>query len=247
MLFLERRVLIVKTAPSSLSLRRCSAVMAALSVLLLRPGASRADSTLPASALVRLHGYIPQAVTDAHRRGTRLDPKTTIEMALILPLRNKAGLDNFVERVCDPADPLYQHFLTLEKVTARFGPVQADYNAVGAFAKSKGLTVTQTWQNRNLVDVSAPASIVETAFGIHLMHYKDSTRRDFYASDSEPSVPANIAHCLQSIIGLDNAAQPHPLIKPGKRLPPRRSLTARWRESYYRFQQRDRAVSDRAY
>lgn len=70
------------------------------------------------------------------------------------------------------------------------------------------------------MDVSGPASVVEAAFGVRLMHFKDKTGRDIYAPDAEPSVPANIASHLVGVIGLDNAAQWQPQVRLGKRLPP---------------------------
>ena len=38
--------------------------------------------------------------------------------------------------------PNYHHYLTPEQFTERFGPTEQDYQAVIAFAKANGLTVT---------------------------------------------------------------------------------------------------------
>ncbi len=76
--------------------------------------------------------------------------------------------------------------------------------------------MTRSWDNRWLVDVAGPASVVESMFAIHLMHYVDGQGHTFYAPDSEPSVPADIAACLQGIVGLDSAAQEQAQIHVGK-------------------------------
>jgi len=218
--FAKESVCYEKVPPPASGLRRRFAVTAALSVLplCLLPSMSRADSTRLVPVPRQLHGNIPNAVADAQTTGVRLDPQADMELALTLPPRNKAEMDDYVQRLYDPADPLYKHYLTPQEVQDRFSPTQADYNAVVAFAKSKGLTVTQTWQNRNLVDVSGPANVVEAAFGIHLMHFVDRIGRDFYAPDAEPSVPADIAPRLLGVIGLDNAGQWQTQIKAGRKV-----------------------------
>jgi kumamolisin len=163
-----------------------------------------------------LAGNIPPAVSGATALETRYDPQARVDIALTLPFRDKAGLDDYTTHLFDPADPLYHHYLTAQEINARFGPTQADYDAVVAFAKSQGLTVTHTSPNRLLLDVSAPAATVETAFGVRLMQFQDKNGRIFHAPDREPSVPAAIAPRLLGIIGMDNDAVAVPQLAHGK-------------------------------
>ena len=71
----------------------------------------------------------------------RLPACQTLQLNLVLPVRDQAGLDAFVAAVNDPYSPSYRQFLTVPEFTQRFGPTQQDYDAVLAFAKANGLTV----------------------------------------------------------------------------------------------------------
>ena len=54
---------------------------------------------------------------------SRVSSTEKINLALTLPLRDSVGLDTLLDRVYDPKDPLYRHYLTSEEFTRRFGPM----------------------------------------------------------------------------------------------------------------------------
>jgi subtilase family serine protease len=96
-----------------------------------------------------------------------------------------------------------------EQFTEQFGPTEADYQKVIAFARANGLTVTGTYGNRVLLDVSGTADNIEKAFQVRLRVYQHPTEaRTFFAPDVEPSVETNLP--ILDISGLDNYALPHP-------------------------------------
>jgi kumamolisin len=143
----------------------------------------------------------------------RLPAAQTMQLDLVLPLRDPAGLDSFLSEVYDPASPSYRQFLTPAEFTARFGPTQADYDAVVNFAKANGLSVVGGSRDGMEVQVKGPVSAVEAAFRITMRTYRHPTEnRDFYGPSREPSV--NLPFQLWHISGLDNYSMPHPrLIK----------------------------------
>src|SRR5437870_10821525 len=98
------------------------------SLLLSRPVPGSAE-TPP----VRLRGHIPPLTATA-RVVARVAAGEPMRLALTLPLRNQAQLNDLLMRLYDPHDPAYGQFLTPEQFTARFGPTQADYDAIAAFA-----------------------------------------------------------------------------------------------------------------
>src|SRR5271169_6454386 len=59
----------------------------------------------------------------------RLPAVATMQLDIVLPLRNQAALDTLLEEVYNPASPLYRQFLTVQEFTDRFGPTQQDYDA----------------------------------------------------------------------------------------------------------------------
>jgi len=160
---------------------------------------------------VRLRDHVPgRAIADSHLQG-RLAAGTQLSMVFSLPLQNQQELDQLLERLYDPADPLYGQYLSSDEFTSKFAPAQDDYDAVVAYAESLGFTVTGTHPNRTLINVSGPASAVERGFNLHLNSYQDKNGRNFYAPDSDPEVPALIASRLHGVVGLDNSAvwRPH--------------------------------------
>ncbi len=52
----------------------------------------------------------------------RLPATQTMQVDLVLPLRDPEGLDSFLQEVYDPSSPLYRHFLLPQQFTERFGP-----------------------------------------------------------------------------------------------------------------------------
>jgi len=144
----------------------------------------------------------------------RLAAPNQLRLAIGLSLRDPAGLDRFLQRLCDPASPEYRQYLRPEQVAARFGPTVQDYEAVKTFAHSNGLTITGTYTNRLLLDVVGPASAVERAFHLTLRTYRHPTEaREFSAPDTEPAVDGTLP--VADIQGLSDYARPHP--KLGKR------------------------------
>ena len=159
---------------------------------------------------VKLSGHIPsQAISQSVLIG-QADPNEKISLAIALPLRNQIQLDDFLHRLYDPADPQYGHYLTSAQFADNFGPSQATYASVMAFVKSAGLTVTQTYNSRSLLDVSGSESIVEQAFAVHLNQYKSADGHVFHAPSENPSVPTSISQAISGIVGLDNASNWHP-------------------------------------
>ncbi len=163
----------------------------------------------PSSPVIALPGHIPSAVSHAIAVD-HLSAQRTVSLALTLPLRNQAELDDFLARVADPRDPLFGQYLTPAQFAERFSPTETDYAHVISYAKASGMTVTATHANRTVLDVSAPVSTVERAFHTNLLVYQSqSDGRLFYAPDAEPVVPAELASVISGVVGLDSAARWH--------------------------------------
>jgi hypothetical protein len=159
-----------------------------------------------------LHGHVPKIISNLAPKG-RLAATNELRLTIGLPLRDSAGLDNFLAQVYDPASPNFRRFLTPEEFTARFGPTEPDYEAVKNFARTNGLAIATTHDNRLLLDVTGPVAAVEKAFHVTLHIYRHPTEaRDFYAPDIEPTVDAALP--VVDIQGLSDYWRPHPkLIK----------------------------------
>ena len=96
-------------------------------------------SGLAAQGMVALPGHVPAAVSRL-KPARLLSPSANLNLAIGLPLRNKAALNGLLQQIYDPSSPNYHHYLTPEQFTARFGPTEQDYQKVVDFARTNGLT-----------------------------------------------------------------------------------------------------------
>jgi subtilase family serine protease len=144
-----------------------------------------------------------------------------LNLAISLPLRNRAELDELIRQIYDPASTNYHRYLTPEQFTARFGPTEADYQQVIAFAQANNLTVTAQHPNRAVLDVAGPVANVEKTFHVTMRTYQHpKERRTFFAPDAEPSVDLTVP--ILHVSGLDDFALPHPasLVKSASAITP---------------------------
>src|SRR6476469_9765398 len=111
-------------------------------------------SISPVKAQRRLDGHVPSVVSQVAAKGD-LSAQTEVHLALGLPVHDQQGLDAFVRAISDPNSPQYRQYLTPAEFTERFGPTEADYQAVINFAESNGMTISETHPNRMIVDVKA--------------------------------------------------------------------------------------------
>jgi hypothetical protein len=159
-----------------------------------------------------LRGHVPPAIARLHLQPVSDLPATNhLNLAIGLPLRNEDELNKLLQEIYEPGSTNYHRYLTPGQFTEQFGPTEQDYQAVVNFAKTNGLTVTATYPNRTLVDVSGSAATVEKVFHVALRVYRHPTEdRNFFAPDGEPSVDLGVP--ILHVSGLDNFTIPRPAI-----------------------------------
>ena len=86
-----------------------------------------------------LSGHVPTVVSSLTPKG-RLAATNELLLAIGLPLRDPAGLDQYLAQIYDPASPHFHQYLTPIEAADRFGPTPGDYEAVKDFARTNGLT-----------------------------------------------------------------------------------------------------------
>ena len=139
----------------------------------------------------------------------RLPATQSMRFDIVLPLRDQAELENFLQELYDPSSPSYRHFLTVQEFTARFGPSQEDYDALIRFAITNGFTVVGGSRDGMDVQVEGSVTSIEAAFNVSMGVYQHPTEnRTFYAPDREPTV--DLLFRLWHISGLDDYSIPHP-------------------------------------
>jgi len=133
-----------------------------------------------------------------------------LQIAIGLTLRNQAELTNLFHQLYNGTSTNYHQFLTPGQFAERFGPAEADYQAVIQFVTSHGLRVTRTYGNRAQLEVAGSVADLQRTFHVTLGTYRHPTEnREFYAPDVEPSVDASLP--LHYVQGLDNFFIPRPV------------------------------------
>ncbi|HEX4807574.1 MAG TPA: S53 family serine peptidase [Bryobacteraceae bacterium] len=138
----------------------------------------------------------------------QLPSDQVMNLDVVLTIRDQAGLDSFLKDLYDPSSPSYRHFLTVAEFTERFGPTQADYDAVVSFAKASGFAVIGGTRDGMNVQIQGTVSAAQSAFHVTMRTYQHPTEsRTFYAPDREPTTA--LPFPLWHISGLDNYSIPH--------------------------------------
>jgi subtilase family serine protease len=188
--------------PTSPSRGLVACVCAAMFLLFSIPGQAQQKLMTRHVREVTTNGQAPLVST--------LSPTQVLQLDVVLPIRDQAGLDAFLVELYDPTSPVYHQYLTVPEFTAAFGPTQQDYDAVIAYAQAHGLAVVGGSRDGMEVQVKGTVMAIESAFHILLQNYRDPIKdRIFYAPDREPSV--DLPFQLWHISGLDNYSIPHPM------------------------------------
>src|ERR1035441_3205407 len=156
-----------------------------------------------------LTAHVPPAVASGRAALVGgLQSTERMSLAVSLPLRNEADLDDLLQQLYDPQSPNYRRYLSVEEFTQRFGPASDDRDAVVLFAQANGLTVTGAADNRLVVDVEGPVANIEKTFHVTMGVYRHPTEnRTFYAPDREPTLDLDVQ--VLHISGLDNFTLPY--------------------------------------
>jgi subtilase family serine protease len=183
--------------------RLAALVCAAAFMLITIPGQAQ-----PQSLLTR---HVREEVVNGRAQLIGQLPATqTLRFDIVLPLRDRAGLENFLQEVQDPSSPSHHQFLTPQEFTARFGPTQEDWDALVAFAKASGFEIISGTREARDLRLTGTVANIEKAFHVTMGNYRDlSEDRTFFAVDREPTV--DLPFQLWHITGLDNDSKPHPM------------------------------------
>jgi subtilase family serine protease len=183
--------------------RLATLVCAAAFILIAVPGQAQPQS--PLTRHVR-----DEVVNGKAQLVGRLPATQTLRFDIVLPLRDRAALQDFLQEVQSPASPSYHKFLTPQEFTARYGPSQEDWEALVVFAKASGFEIISGTREARDLRLTGTVANIEKAFHVSMGTYQDlSEDRTFFAVDREPTVdlPFQVWH----ITGLDNDSKPHPM------------------------------------
>jgi hypothetical protein len=155
-------------------------------------------------ATVAVAGLTPKQLQDGTAKLMgHADPAQPVRLVVGLKHPNLAAEEAFLKELATKGSPNFQKFLTADEWNRRFSPSAADEQAVVSWAQSQGLTVSQRYANRLLVDIEAPVQKVEAALGVTLNAYQVGNRPAF-SNVQDPVVPATLKGIIHSIGGLNS-------------------------------------------
>ena len=116
--------------------------------------------------------------------------------------------EQFLNQLQDRDSPLFHKYLSEKEWDERFAPSPQDEQAVAAWAQSQGLTITQRYPNRLLVDVEAPVALIEKALDVTINRYQMGSA-SYYSNDRDPAIPAQFVGVAHAVLGLNNIEVAH--------------------------------------
>jgi subtilase family serine protease len=160
-------------------------------------------------SVVPLAEHTPRQVIEgtATRLG-RYSPEQKLRLTLAVRPPHLAEEEAFLRQLVDRESPNFHKFLTAEQWNARFAPSAEAEQAVVDWARSQGLTVTHRFDHRLLVDVEAPAGVIEKAFAVTINRYQYRDELDF-SNDRDPVIPARLQGILFNVEGLNSIQHDH--------------------------------------
>lgn len=168
-----------------------------------RPVTPIAD-VLPAVTSGPLPGHTPSPVLDGTARlMSHYNPGQMLRLTLAIRPPHMAEEEQFLAELQTKGSPNFHQFLTADEWNTRFGPSVQDEQAVVNWATSVGLTVTNRFANRLLVDVEAPAGVIEKAFGVTINNYQVGGELEF-STDRDPMLPNSLTGIVYHVGGLNS-------------------------------------------
>lgn len=185
---------------------------------------AKENSTLPDNIIPDVRNGIAVPVSG-------LEGSKVLPLEIVLNPRNQGQFANCLDSINDPTSPNYHHFLNASTILP-YLPTPGQKLSVISFFTSHGYQVTDT-SSPFILKASAPVSTHESTLGIKIRIFKTPVHKinysgamaqrmavlnryseAFYAPDSPPTLPSNIASLIGSISGLDNYTFARPLESP---------------------------------
>jgi len=148
----------------------------------------------------RLVGNHPAAAETEPTAGPRAGD-AQLTMAVSLQMRDRAGAEQLLAQLQNPASLNYQHWLTSAQFAARFNPTQADIDAVENWLTSEGFTVMASSPDQRLIRFTGTVAQAQQTFGTTIYNYGNG---GVYGNVDDPVIPSRFVNVIAQVHGLSN-------------------------------------------
>ena len=131
----------------------------------------------------------------------------TVNVTLVLGVRNQASLENFIYSTVTQGNPSYHRFLTTAQFADQYGASADDIAKVQAFVKQQGLSQVELLPNHLAIKVSGTIGQFNKAFQTSIHDYKASDGTTFHRPNVTPTLPSALSGTLVVASGLSTEAK----------------------------------------
>jgi len=132
-----------------------------------------------------------------------------IHVTLSLKLRNKPGLEAFLEHAHQPSTPASRRVMSHAQLETDHLPTAAQAQAVANFLKQAGFKNIRIAANRMLVSADGTAAVASAAFHTSLAQVRTHDGRKAFANNAPIHIPADLQGVVQAVLGLQTVHQAH--------------------------------------
>src|SRR5579863_2485646 len=162
------------------------------------------------SKLITLRGNVHPLAQARYDLGAVSESLPTGRLLLLLnrPNEQESALDQYLHDVHTSGSATYHQWVTPQQFGARFGPADADIQAVSAWLSAKGFQVTRVSKGKMLIEFSGDVGQVNEAFHTQIHRYEVNGELH-YANANDPQIPEALAGIVRGISPLhDFRAKP---------------------------------------
>src|SRR6266403_782290 len=167
--------------------------------------AARVIDTVDDTNRTMLRGNVHPMARPEFDRGTVADaqPLTRILLLLQRSAEQEAALRQLMEEQQSKNSPNYHAWLTPDDFGKRFGPADADVQAVTDWLNSQGFQNIKVAKGRTAVEFSGNVGQVRRAFGTEIRNF-NVKGEDHFANVSDPQIPAALVPVVRGVVALHN-------------------------------------------
>ncbi|HJZ63689.1 MAG TPA: protease pro-enzyme activation domain-containing protein [Candidatus Acidoferrum sp.] len=157
------------------------------------------------SRRVTMHGNVHPFARTEFDRGAMNDsqPINRIYLLLSRSAEQQTALEKLMLEQMDSSSANFHKWLTPEEYGAKFGPSDADIQAVKDWLSVHGFTGIKTNNGKTIVEFSGTVGTVRSAFSTEI-HKFSMKGEEHFANASDPQIPAALAPVVMGITSLHN-------------------------------------------
>ncbi|MGH8283999.1 MAG: S53 family peptidase [Gammaproteobacteria bacterium] len=137
----------------------------------------------------------------------------TMTTSIILNLKHRQELANFIQATITPGDKDYHHFLSVAQFAERFAPSNNEVHQLVAYLESYGITVNTIYPDNLDINVTGTTAQLSAAFSTQIHTYVNPKNgRRFNRPAWKFSMPGELANLVLAVPGLNSeSGRFHPM------------------------------------